>query len=49
MGKEGRVVRIYSALWGNEFNFAPAQEAKGSAEGQIPKNKLEEILALLTE
>ncbi len=44
MGEEGKIVRIYGALWGNEFNFAPIDEDEKSAPGQITKEKLERIL-----
>lgn len=47
MGKEGRIVRIYSALWGNEFNFAPAESREESAPGQMTRNELEKILEIL--
>lgn len=47
MGKEGRIVRIYSALWGNEFNFAPVDQSGESAPGQIARNELENILEIL--
>lgn len=47
MGKEGKIVRIYSALWGNEFNFAPVDQSGKSATGQITKNELENILEVL--
>lgn len=44
MGELGKIVRIYGAFWGNEFNFAPKDESGSSAPGQITKNKLEKIL-----
>lgn len=44
MGDEGKIVRIYGALWGNEFNFAPANENEKSAPGQMTREKLEKIL-----
>lgn len=47
MGKEGKIVRIYSAVWGNEFNFAPVDQSGESATGQITKNVLENILEVL--
>jgi 3-dehydroquinate dehydratase type I len=49
MGELGKIVRIYGALWGNEFNFAPAEESGKSAPGQLVKTKLENILGLLKE
>lgn len=47
MGDEGKIVRIYSALWGNELNFAPVNEKEKSAPGQMTREKLERILSLL--
>lgn len=44
MGEEGKIIRIYGALWGNEFNFAPKNEEEKSAEGQLTKEKLERVL-----
>lgn len=44
MGDEGKIVRIYGALWGNVLNFAPVSENEKSAKGQIIKKELEEIL-----
>ena len=44
MGDEGKVVRIYGALWGNELNFAPIDENEKSAPGQFTRNELEKIL-----
>lgn len=43
MGDQGKIVRIYGALWGNEMNFAPTCEVEKSAPGQITKKQLEEI------
>lgn len=44
MGEEGVIVRIYGALWGNEFNFAPVNKEDASAPGQLTKFKLEGLL-----
>ena len=44
MGEGGLIVRIYGALWGNEFNFAPMSEDEKSAPGQLTKDRLEKIL-----
>lgn len=44
MGKNGLIVRIFGAVWGNEFNFAPVNLKEKSAEGQLTKKKLELIL-----
>lgn len=48
MGDEGKIVRIYGALWGNEFNFAPMNEDEKSAPGQLTKQKLEDIINIMT-
>ena len=44
MGDEGKIVRIFGALWGNEFNFAPVNEDEKSAPGQLTREKLAVIL-----
>ncbi len=44
MGDLGKMVRIYGALWGNEFNFTPNDESEKSAPGQLTKNQLEHLL-----
>lgn len=43
MGEEGKIVRIYGGLWGNEMNFAPINEDEKSAPGQMTKRELGEI------
>lgn len=47
MGEEGVIVRIYGALWGNEFNFAPVDKNGKSAPGQLTREKLERILEVI--
>jgi 3-dehydroquinate dehydratase type I len=47
MGEEGTMVRIYAALWGNEFNFAPSEDDEKSAPGQLTKSNLDRALNLL--
>lgn len=47
MGDEGKIVRIYGAVWGNEFNFAPTSENEKSADGQLTKDQLEKILEVI--
>lgn len=47
MGEEGKIVRVISALWGNEMNFAPVSEGENSASGQLTKEKLEKIFKIL--
>lgn len=44
MGKKGLITRIFGALWGNEFNFAPVDLKERSAEGQLTKGQVENIL-----
>lgn len=44
MGEAGKMVRLYGALWGNEFNFAPVSEDGKSAPGQITRANLKRIL-----
>ncbi len=44
MGKKGLITRIAGALWGNEINFAPADLAEKSADGQLTMKQLEKIL-----
>lgn len=44
MGEDGLITRIFGALWGNEFNFAPIDVKEKSAEGQLTKKQLENIL-----
>src|SRR3989344_3013101 len=47
MGEQGKIVRIYGALWGNEFNFAPTDENEKSAPGQLTRERLERILEVV--
>lgn len=44
MGVEGLVTRIFGAPWGNELNFAPNVPEEKSAEGQLTKRQMENIL-----
>lgn len=44
MGGKGLITRIFGAVWGNEFNFAPVDLKERSAEGQLTKRQLESIL-----
>lgn len=44
MGEKGKIVRICSALWGNEMNFVPIEEKEKSASGQLTREKMEKIL-----
>jgi 3-dehydroquinate dehydratase I len=47
MGEEGKIVRIYSALWGNEFNFTPADIENESAPGQITRDELQRMIEVI--
>lgn len=47
MGDDGKIVRIYGALWGNEMNFAPVDGNEKSAPGQLTKENLEKIFEIL--
>lgn len=44
MGEQGLITRIFGAVWGNAFNFAPIGLKERSAEGQLTKRQLENIL-----
>lgn len=44
MGAEGLITRIFGAFWGNELNFAPIDLKEKSAEGQLTKKQMENIL-----
>jgi 3-dehydroquinate dehydratase-1 len=43
MGQIGRITRIYGALWGNVFNFAPLKNDQASAPGQFTRIQYEQI------
>ncbi len=44
MGKKGLITKIFGAIWGNEFNFTPLDLKDKSAEGQLTKKQMENIL-----
>ncbi len=44
MGKEGVVTRVFGAIFGNEMNFAPDNLEEKSADGQLTRNQLENVL-----
>ena len=48
MGEQGKIVRIYGAIWGNEFNFAPVDEKDASAPGQLTRAQLERIMEVIS-
>lgn len=47
MGPHGLVTRVFGALWGNEFIFAPEAVSEASAPGQLTRAQLEAIFANL--
>lgn len=47
MGAKGRVTRVAAPLLGSPFTFASLSDEKKTAEGQIEKDKLEQILKVL--
>ncbi|MBU0527706.1 MAG: type I 3-dehydroquinate dehydratase [Candidatus Micrarchaeota archaeon] len=47
MGRLGRVTRILGPLLGSKFTFASAGTGKETAEGQLSKKEMEEILEVL--
>ncbi|MBI2314916.1 type I 3-dehydroquinate dehydratase [Candidatus Daviesbacteria bacterium] len=44
MGKKGLITRIFGSIWGNQFSFAPIDIKDRSAEGQLTKKQMENIL-----
>lgn len=49
MGKSGRIVRIAAPLLGSPFTFASLGNGKETADGQINKEEMEQIMKLLGE
>ncbi len=49
MGEKGKITRIVAPLLGSVFTFASISKGKDTADGQIEKNKLEQILKILGE
>lgn len=47
MGEHGKVTRIFGTLWGNEFVFAPQNDASSSAPGQLTQDQLKNIFKFL--
>jgi len=47
MGDKGRITRIAAPLLGSPFTFASASKGKETAEGQIEKDTLEQMIRLL--
>lgn len=49
MGKKGRITRVAAPLLGSPFTFASLTRGKETAEGQIEKGALEQVMRLLTD
>ena len=49
MGEHGRVTRILAPLLGSPFTYASLSEGKETADGQIDKETLEQLLRLVEE
>lgn len=47
MGENGKLVRLASASWFNEFNFAPISARENTATGQLTINQLTEAIKIL--
>jgi 3-dehydroquinate dehydratase type I len=47
MGEHGITTRIFGTLWGNELIFAPETLAEQSAPGQLTRQQLDNITAIL--
>jgi 3-dehydroquinate dehydratase-1 len=47
MGEKGRITRVAAPLLGSPFTFASLAKGKETAEGQIEKERLEEIMRLI--
>lgn len=44
MGEYGKITRIFGAMYGNEINFTPENEQEQSAEGQLTKKEIKNII-----
>ncbi len=47
MGKHGAITRIFGTLWGNEMSFAPRSLSESSAPGQLTRQQLEDVFAII--
>lgn len=47
MGDRGRITRIAAPLLGSPFTFASVSKGRETAEGQIEKDRLEQLIGLL--
>jgi 3-dehydroquinate dehydratase-1 len=44
MGEEGKITRVFGALWGNALIFIPETEEEASAPGQITRQEFDKIM-----
>lgn len=44
MGEDGKITRVFGALWGNELIYIPEEQTEESASGQITRAEMERIL-----
>lgn len=47
MGENGKITKIFGALWGNEMTFAPIELSERSAPGQFSRSQLNAIFTIL--
>ena len=47
MGSHGLVTRIFGMLWGNVLAFVPEDKQTQSADGQLTRKQMEQIMAVL--
>jgi 3-dehydroquinate dehydratase-1 len=44
MGEEGKITRVFGALWGNALIFIPETEEESSAPGQITRQEFDKVM-----
>lgn len=44
MGEEGKITRVFGALWGNALIFIPETQEEASAPGQITRQEFDKIM-----
>lgn len=47
MGNNGKITRVFCALYGNEITYAPETMGEQSAQGQLTRSELEKIVSIL--
>lgn len=47
MGENGKITKIFGAMWGNEMTFAPISSSEQSAPGQLTKEQIESVLTII--